>query len=111
MFDSAAIGAEIGSGVGVGTRTSDTAQSATPGCIPVPTPVPSHETPSEWAAPEENLLAIVRDKTKVLQVYCDRPDHLNPSLMAPTQRIVLVSSPAQADVLYLIDHTISVPGV
>lgn len=119
--DGASVETAAGTEAEAEARTTDTAQSSTfasvptpgpaPAPAPVPTSVPSLETPLEWSAAEENLSVIVKDKSKALKVYCDRPDHLNPSLMHPTQRIVLVSTPVQADVLYLIDHTISAPGV
>jgi hypothetical protein len=36
--------------------------------------------PREWDITQKNLDNIVRDK-KILKVFCDRTDHLNPSLM------------------------------
>ena len=64
----------------------------------------------EWTAAEENLKSIADDKERILKVFCDREDHLNISLLSPTSRILLVDNENDADVLYLIDHTISCPG-
>ena len=41
-----------------------------------------------------------------MQVFCDRPDHVNPALLPGGGRVRLVATPEEADVLYLIDHTI-----
>ena len=65
----------------------------------------------EWTAAEENLKSIADDKERVLKVFCDRDDHLNISLLSPTSRILLVDNENDADVLYLIDHTISCSGI
>eukprot|EP00596_Hydrurales_sp_CCMP1899_P003589 CAMPEP_0119053678 /NCGR_PEP_ID=MMETSP1177-20130426/74576_1 /TAXON_ID=2985 /ORGANISM="Ochromonas sp, Strain CCMP1899" /LENGTH=801 /DNA_ID=CAMNT_0007033687 /DNA_START=197 /DNA_END=2600 /DNA_ORIENTATION=+ len=62
--------------------------------------------PGEWDQTQTNLGHNVKDKT-ILKVFCDRSDHLNPSLMIPSDRIRLVSTPSEADVLYLIDHIIN----
>ena len=106
----AEVGVEIGDEVATSATKTPLGLTATSTPVPAPVSAPSIVTPSEWAAAEENLSAIVKDKKRALKVFCDREDHLNPSLMSPTQRIVLVSSPSEADVLYLIDHTISVSG-
>ena len=68
-----------------------------------------HSLP-EWTAAEENLQIIANDKERVLKIFCDRSDHLNITLLTPTKRILLVDNENDADVLYLIDHTISCPG-
>jgi hypothetical protein len=39
--------------------------------------------PNEWDQTQTNLDNIVKDK-KILKVFCDRSDHLNPSLMIPS---------------------------
>ena len=65
----------------------------------------------EWTAAEENLKSIADDKERTLKVFCDRDDHLNISLLSPTRRILLVDNENDADVLYLIDHTISCSGI
>ena len=65
----------------------------------------------EWTAAEENLKSIADDKERILKVFCDREDHLNISLLSPTSRILLVDNENDADVLYLIDHTISCSGI
>lgn len=43
---------------------------------------------------------------QTVRVFCDRPDHLNDSYIIDRDRIILVQTPEQADILYLIDHVI-----
>lgn len=45
----------------------------------------------------------------ILRVFCDRPDHLNKEFIHRTDRIQIVDTPVEADVLYLIDHTLNEP--
>ena len=65
----------------------------------------------EWTSAAENLKSIADDKERTLKVFCDREDHLDISLLSPTSRILLVDNENDADVLYLIDHTISCSGI
>ena len=94
------------------TRTTSTAAATTPTIASKLIEIASnyHSLP-EWTAAEENLQIIADDKERVLKVFCDRADHLNISLLSPTKRILLVDNEDDADVLYLIDHTISCPGL
>ena len=54
-----------------------------------------------WETASEILRSAKADN-RPLRVYCDRSDHLNPSLITRKGKIVLVSRPEEADVLYLI---------
>ena len=50
-------------------------------------------------------------KGRALRIYCDREDHLSDLLLADSDKIILVPTPEEADVLYLVDHTISSEGM
>lgn len=58
----------------------------------------------------ESLKVTDSPPPKILKVFCDRPDHLCKDFIHRTDRIRIVDSPAEADVLYLIDHTVSAPS-
>ena len=63
-----------------------------------------------WITVESNLHNKI-SKGHAVKIYCDREDHLNATLLAVSDKIVLVPTPAEADVLYLVDHTISCEGM
>lgn len=48
---------------------------------------------------------IQQSNERPLRIFCDRKDHLNSELIT-TAAITIVDNPVDADVLYLIDHTI-----
>ena len=68
------------------------------------------ETESMWEQSLWNLRSIVHDKNRVLKIFCDRSDHLSASLLFPNNRIVMVENEKEADVLYLIEHTMTSTG-
>ena len=68
------------------------------------------ETESMWENTLRNLRSIVHDKNRVLKIFCDRSDHLSASLLFPNNRIVMVENEKEADVLYLIEHTMTSTG-
>lgn len=95
-------------------------------CVPIATPqTEAHALQllwieEGWASAVRNLADIAEDAKKTLKVFCDRSDHLCSSLMSNTlrthgdgthtHRIVLVDNAEEADVLYLVDHTIAAAG-
>jgi tubulin--tyrosine ligase-like protein 12 len=61
------------------------------------------------SSPEPPLPASLQQKLsdrQQIRVFCDRSDHLNAGYLTHDDRIKLVSSAEEADVLYLIDHLI-----
>jgi hypothetical protein len=63
-----------------------------------------------WNTAESNLQNKIL-KGHAVKIYCDREDHLNASLLAASDKITLVPTPGEADVLYLVDHTVSCEGM
>ena len=68
--------------------------------------LPSSPLP-EWEASLQKLRRIADTPSERLRVYVDRKEYLYGHLEQPddTAKIILVSDPSEADVLYLIDHT------
>ena len=96
------------------TTTATTRTTATTTIVEPIDDTTNHSVPQslpQWSTAESNLRSIIDDKERVLKVFCDRPDHINNTILYPSKRIRLVNDDKDADVLYLIDHTISNEGI